>query len=204
MKSWDPVSRSKNQAALIKRTSSSIATILQDLSDLSEGDRRSLKDAERILRDLGAQAGRRAKQIKTNEERLERLETTAANQARESLAGWFLDDTEGKIAIILAACGLSWGRSGLEDDLKGYVTFEGVKIEPKLRDLVSRVREAKESIIREVAYRAVRAKNTVPVLEQMAEAKPKFDQLKISADVKDLTLRWNAALVREQLENANR
>lgn len=201
MRLLDPVSRSKNQASLIKRTSSSIATILQD-NDMSESDRRCLKDAERILRDLGAQAGHRAKQIKINEERLAKLEADAARQASESLASWFLDDTEGKVAIVLTAD--SYGRCQLVGDLEGYVTFRGVKVEPALRDLVTRVRDAKESIVRQVAYDAVRAKEPVSVAKQMAKYKQTFDLLKAGPDVKELTALWNVALVREQLEKANR
>lgn len=202
MRPLDPVSRSKNQAALIKRTSSSIATILQD-NDMSDGDRRLLKDAERILRDLGSQAGRRAKQIKVNEERLAKLESDAARQASESLAGWFLDDTEGKVAIVLTSNGRSYGRQCLVKDLKGYVTFANVKVEPALKDLVNRVVAAKNSIVSHVAYNAVRAKEPVSVTEQMAKYKQIFDLLKSGHDVKDLTALWNVALVREQLEKAN-
>lgn len=169
---------------------------------MSDGDRRLLKDAERILRDLGSQAGRRAKQIKVNEERLAKLEADAARQASESLAGWFLDDTEGKVAIVLAANGRSYGRQCLVDDLKGYVTFANVKVEPALKDIVDRVRAAKESIVRHVAYNAVRAKEPVSVTEQMAKYKQTFDLLKSGLDVKELTALWNVALVREQLEKA--
>jgi len=156
----------KNQAALAKRTSTSLAQLSRRLT-LSDAEKATLQKASTILEVVGNKVKVEAKRVKREEVAREKAIAAADIIALKLISSWPQETMLDKVSIV---CGNLFG----EDNLRKYLT------EKKDKEIFWYFNTLFDSALRNIAQTASynSVKNGQEVVEVMNNAKAQLDKIR--------------------------